>query len=29
VASGQIRPGQIKVSDVVTQDLIAAAHGKT
>ena len=28
VASGDIKPDQIKVDDVVTQKLIAAAHGK-
>jgi NitT/TauT family transport system substrate-binding protein len=29
VAAGEIKPGQIKVGDVVTQELIAAAHAKS
>jgi ABC-type nitrate/sulfonate/bicarbonate transport system substrate-binding protein len=29
VAAGEMKPGQLKVEDVVTQDLIKAAHGVT
>lgn len=29
IAAGEMKPGQVKVEDVVTQDLIKAAHGVT